>query len=152
MPAIEKSIEVNVPEYTAYAQWTRFEEFPQFLEGVKEIKQLDAKRFHWKLEIDGQHQEWDTEITEQAADQHLAWKSNGRAIKKWAVTFHRLSTARTKVTLLMEYDPQGLVEHAGDASEAMSSRVQGDLERFKTFIEQHWDPGNRESIFEHFPF
>jgi len=152
MPTIEKSIEVNVPEYTAYAQWTRFEEFPQFLEGEKEIKQLDAKRFHWKLTINGQHQEWDTELTEQAADQHLAWKSNGGAIKRWKVTFHRLSTAKTKITLQLDYDSQGLVEPTGDASGAMSSRVQGDLERFKTYIEQHWDPGNRESIFEHFPF
>ena len=152
MPTIEKSIEINVPEYTAYAQWTRFEEFPQFLEGVNEITQLDAKRHHWKFEINGQHKEWDTVVTEQMADQRLAWTSNGRTIKGWAVTFQRLSAARTKVTLQMEYDPQDFVEPTGDASEAMSSRVQRDLERFKTFIEQQWDPGNRESIFEHFPF
>ena len=152
MPTIEKSIEVNVPEYTAYAQWTRFEEFPQFLEGVKEITQLDAKRYHWKLEIDGQHTEWDTVVTEQAADQCLAWTSNGGTIKRWAVKFHRLSKDRSKITLQVEYDPQGLVEPTGDASGAMSSRVQRDLERFKTYIEQHWNPGNRESIFEHFPF
>ena len=83
MSTIEKSIEVNVPEYTAYAQWTHFEEFPGFMEGVREVKQLDAKRFHWKAEIAGQDKEWDTEITEQMADQRLAWTSRGGAIKGW---------------------------------------------------------------------
>ncbi len=79
MSTIEKSIEVNVPEYTTYAQWTHFEEFPGFMEGVKEVKQLDAKRFHWKAEIAGQDKEWDTEITEQMADQRLAWTSRSGA-------------------------------------------------------------------------
>ena len=88
MSTIEKSIEVNVSEYTAYAHWTKFEEFPQFMEGVKEVKRLDAKRFHWKAEIVGQDKEWDTEITGQTVDQRLGWTSRGGDIKEWVVTFH----------------------------------------------------------------
>ena len=152
MSTIEKSIEVNVPEYTAYNQWTHFEEFPGFMEGVKEVKQLDVKRFHWKAEIAGQDKEWDTEITEQAADQRLAWTSRGGAIKGWLVTFHRLSDARSKVILQLEYDPQGVVENTGDALRMVSSRVQGDLERFKEFIEKRWRASGRETIFDNFPF
>jgi len=151
MSTIEKSIEVNVPEYTAYSQWTHFEEFPGFMEGVKEVKRLDAKRFHWKAEIAGQDEEWDTEITEQMADQRLAWTSRGRAIKGWVVTFHRLSASRSKVMLQLEYDPEGVVEHTGDALEVVSSRAQGDLERFKEFIEKRWRPAGRETIFDNFP-
>jgi uncharacterized membrane protein len=151
MPTIEKSIEVNVPEYTAYNQWTHFEEFPGFMEGVKEVKQLDAKRFRWKAEIAGQDEEWDTEITEQMADQRLAWTSRGGAIKGWVVTFHRLSDARSKVMLRLEYEPDGFVEHAGDALGVVSSRAQGDLERFKAFIEKRWSPPSRETIFDNFP-
>lgn len=147
MSTIEQSIEVNVPEYTAYAQWTHFEEFPSFMEGVKEVKQLDAKRFHWKAEIAGQDKEWDTEITEQMADQRLAWTSRGRAITGWVVTFHRLSNTKSKVMLQLEYDPQGVVEALG----VVSSRVQGDLERFKEFIEKRWSPPSRETIFDNFP-
>ena len=135
MSTIEKSIEVNVPEYTAYAQWTKFEEFPQFMEGVKEVTRLDANRFHWKAEIAGQEKEWDAEIIEQAADQRLAWTSRGGAIKGWVATFHQLSDARSKVMLQLEYDPQGFVENVGEAWGVVSSRVQGDLERFKEFIE-----------------
>src|SRR5438874_5014213 len=115
MSIIEKSIEVDVPEYTAYAQWMHFEEFPQFMEGVKEVKQLDANRFHWKAEIAGEDKEWDTEITEQAADQRLAWTSRGGAIRRWVVTFHPISTARSKIMLQLEYDPQALVENVGEA-------------------------------------
>ena len=147
MSTIEKSIEVNVPEYTAYAQWTRFEEFPQFMEGVKEVKR-NGKRLHWKAEIAGQDKEWDAEITEQTADQRLAWTSRGGAIKGWVATFHQLSDARSKVILQLEYDPQGYAENVGDASGVVSSRIQGDLERFKEFIEKRWIPSSRETIFD----
>lgn len=151
MPTIEQSIEVNVPEYTAYSQWTHFEEFPGFMEGVKEVTQLDAKRFHWKADIAGQAKEWDTEITERMADQRLAWTSRGGTIKGWIVTFHRLSEARSKVMLQLEYDPEGFIEQTGDTLEVVTSRVQGDLERFKAFIEKRWSPPSRETIFDNFP-
>lgn len=151
MSTIEKSIEVNVPEYKAYAQWMKFEEFPQFMEGVKEVTRLDGKRFHWKAEIAGQAKEWDTEVTEQAADQRLAWTSRGGVIKGWVVTFHPLSSAKSKIMLQVEYDSQGVAEHGGEALEAVSQRVQGDLERFKAFIEKRWRPPGRDTIFDNFP-
>ena len=148
MTTIEKSIEVNVPVYTAFAQWMRFEEFPQFMEGVKEVKRLDVKRFHWKAEIAGQDTEWDAEITEEMADQRLAWTSRGGTIKGWVATFHPLSDARSKVMLQLEYAPQGLAENVGDALGVVSSRVQGDLERFKEIIEKRWRPSRPETIFD----
>lgn len=148
MSTIEKSIEVNVPEYTAYAQWMKFEEFPQFMEGVKDVKRLDVKRFHWKAEIAGQEKEWETEITEQLADQRLAWMSREGVIKGWVVTFRPLSSAKSNIMLQLEYDPQGFAEPAGEALEVVSQRVQGDLERFKALIEKRWRPAGRETIFD----
>ena len=121
---------------TAYNQWTQFEEFPRFMEGVKEVTQLDATRLHWKAEIAGQEKEWDAEITEQTPDQRIAWTSRGGAINGGVVTFHRLSDFSSKVMLQLEYAPQGVVENVGDALGVVSLRVQGDLERFKEFIEQ----------------
>jgi uncharacterized membrane protein len=106
------------------------------MEGVKEVTQLDDTRLHWKAEIAGQEREWDAEITEQTPDQRIAWTSRGGAINGGVVTFHRLSDATSKVMLQLEYDPQGVVENVGDALGAVSLRVQGDLERFKEFIEQ----------------
>ena len=149
MSTIEKSIEVNVPEYTAYAQWTRFEEFPQFMEGVKEVKRLDGKRLHWKAEISGQDKEWDAEITEETADQRLAWTSRGGAIIRMGRDISpTLSDARSKVMVQLEYDPQGFTENTGEALGVVSSRVQGDLERFKEVIEKRWRPAGRETIFD----
>jgi len=136
MSTIEKSIEVNVPVRTAYNQWTQFKEFPRFMEGVKEVNQLDDTRLHWKAAIAGQEKEWDAEITEQTPDQRIAWTSRGGAINGGVVTFHRLSDARSKVMLQLEYDPQGVVENVGAALGVVSMRVQGDLERFKEFIEK----------------
>jgi uncharacterized membrane protein len=135
MSTIEKSIEVNVPVRTAYNQWTQFEEFPRFMEGVKEVNQLDDTHLHWKAAIAGQQKEWDAEITEQTPDQRIAWTSRGGAINGGVVTFHRLSDAKSKVMLQLEYAPQGVAENVGDALGVVSLRVQGDLERFKEFIE-----------------
>lgn len=135
MSTIEKSIEVNVPVRIAYNQWTQFEQFPRFMEGVKEVTQLDAKRLHWKAEIAGLEKEWTAEITEQTPDQRIAWTSRSGATNGGVVTFHRLSDDKSKVMLQLDYNPQGFVEHLGDTLGIVSLRVQGDLERFKKFIE-----------------
>jgi len=148
---IEKSIEINVPVYVAYGQWTRFAEFPRFMEGVKEVKQLDAKRLHWKAEIAGRDTEWDAEITEQLADQRLALTIRDVALKGMVATFHELSNDRSTVRLQVEYNPQGAVEPVGYALGVVSLRVQGDLERFKGLVEKRWVRPGRETIFDNFP-
>jgi uncharacterized membrane protein len=135
MSKFEKSIEVDAPVRTVYNQWTQFEEFPAFMEGVREVKQLNDTLLHWRAEIGGQEREWDAEITEQLPDLRIAWRSTTGALNAGVVTFHRLSDTRSKVMLQMDYDPQGFVESAGDAIGMVSRRVQGDLERFKEFIE-----------------
>src|ERR687889_770493 len=135
MSTIEKSIEVNVPVNTAYNQWTQFESFPQFMEGVKEVRQLDDKRLHWKAQIAGQEKEWDAEITEQVPDNRIAWRSRTGAQNGGVATFYRISPTTTRIMLQMEYDPETFMEKAGDAVGIVSMRVEGDLQRFKNFIE-----------------
>ena len=136
MSMIEKTIEVNVPVRTAYNQWTQFEEFPKFMEGVKEVRQLDAKHLHWKAEIAGQEREWDAEITEQVPDQKIAWRSIGGTTNAGLVTFDKVSNDKARVNVAMEYDPKGVAENVGDSLGIVSLRVEGDLKRFKTYIEQ----------------
>jgi uncharacterized membrane protein len=135
MSVIEKSIEIEVPVTTAYNQWTQFEEFPKFMEGIKEVKQVDDTHLRWKADIAGKEKEWDAEITEQIPDNRIAWRSRDGAMNAGVVSFHRLSDSRSKVMLQMEYDPQGVVENVGDAVGVVSQRVLGDLERFKRYIE-----------------
>jgi uncharacterized membrane protein len=135
MSLIEKSIEINVPVKTAYNQWTQFEDFPRFMEGVKHVKQLDETHLHWKAEIGGKEKEWDAEITEQIPDTRIAWRSRDGAQNAGVVTFHRLSDSTSKVMLQMEYDPDGVLENVGDVTGMVSQRVVGDLERFKRYIE-----------------
>jgi uncharacterized membrane protein len=135
MSTIEKSIELNVPVQTAYNQWTQFEEFPKFMEGVKQVKQIDDKRLQWKATIAGKDEEWTAEITEQIPDQRIAWTSKGGAINAGVVTFYPVSDATSKLMLQMGYVPNGAVEKTGDAMGLVTRRVEGDLKRFKTFIE-----------------
>jgi uncharacterized membrane protein len=151
LTTIEKSIEVNVPAYVAYSKWMRFEDHPRFMQGVKEVKRLDVKRFHWKAHVAGQDREWDAEITDQKADQRLALMNQGGPFKGVVATFHELSHASSKIMLQIEYDPQGVVEHVGQASDVVSSLVQGDLERFKGYLERGWVKPDSNTIFDNFP-
>ena len=136
MSTIEQSIEVNVPVRTAYNQWTQFEDFPHFMEGVEKVNQIDDVNLHWVAEILGQHREWDAKITEQIPDERIAWRNVDGATNAGVVTFHRLDDNKTKIMLQMEFDPEGFAEKAADALGLVKSRTKGDLERFKTFIEE----------------
>ena len=135
MSSIEQSIEVNVPVGTAYNQWTQFEEFPKFMEGVEEIKQLDDTSLRWIVQIAGQRREWDAKITEQTPDQRIAWTNIDGPTNAGVVTFHKIDDNTSKVMLQMEYEPEGAVETAGDALGIVKGRIKGDLARFKEFIE-----------------
>jgi uncharacterized membrane protein len=135
MEHIEKSIDVNAPLSTVYNQWTQFEEFPQFMEGVMEVRQLDDKRLHWKAKIAGKEKEWDAEIFEQNPDACIAWRSTSGVLNTGKVSFQSLGPSKTRVNLKINYDPEGMIENLADALGVVSARVQGDLNRFKTFLE-----------------
>src|SRR5262245_59498862 len=136
MSKIEKAIEVNAPVRTAYDQWTQFEEFPNFMEGVESVQQLDDRRLVWHSEVGGEKLEWNAEITEQIPDTRIAWRSTSGPRHAGVVSFYRLSDDKTRVTLQIDYEPEGFVEKVGDWLGVMSRRVEGDLERFKKFIEE----------------
>jgi uncharacterized membrane protein len=135
MSTVEKSIEVDVPVSTAYNQWTQFESFPQFMEGVDRIDQTSPTTTHWVTSIGGVHREFDAEITEQHPDERIAWTSVDGSKQAGVVTFHRLDANKSRVMLQMDFEPEGVVETAGDKLGVVSRRVEGDLKRFKSFIE-----------------
>ncbi|MDQ2966475.1 MAG: SRPBCC family protein [Chloroflexota bacterium] len=135
MSKITKSIEVDVPVTTAYNQWTQFEEFPRFMEGVKSVRQLDDKTLEWTAEIAGVARSWRAEIVDQTADRRVSWRSTSGTRNNGVVTFEPLGDKRTRVTVEMDVDPEGLVENIGDALGILDRRIQGDLERFQEFIE-----------------
>ena len=137
MASIQKPIDVDVPVRTAYNQWTQFEEFPRFMEGVEDVRQLDDRRLHWRAKVGGKTEEWDAVITEQIPDERVAWRNTTGAENAGVVTFHHLSANSTRVMLQIEYDPQGLVENVGSALGVVERRVEGDLKRFKEFVESH---------------
>ncbi|GAB3432746.1 SRPBCC family protein [Actinophytocola sediminis] len=136
MTTIEKSVDVHTPVRTVYNQWTQFESFPQFMEGVDRIRQETATRTHWETSIGGVTREFDAEITEQHPDERVAWHTVDGPRHAGVVTFHRIDDRTTRVHLQMEYSPQSLPEKAAAALGVVSKRVQGDLDRFKEFIER----------------
>lgn len=136
MASIEKTVEVDVPVRTAYDQWTQFEEFPLFMEGVKSVRQLDDKRLAWHAEVLGKDVTWTAEITQQIPDQRITWKSTTGAPNAGAVAFTSLGASKTKIALRMEYEPEGAAENTASALGLVGARVDGDLKRFKKFIEE----------------
>ena len=132
---VEKSIEVDVPLSAVYNQWTQFEEFPQFMGGVTEVRQLDDQRMHWVAEIAGVRREWDAKIVEQVPDQMVSWAATSGATNAGSVSFASLGPVRTRVMLSLEYEPEGLVEQVGDKLGVVERQATSDLERFKSFIE-----------------
>jgi len=132
---VEKDIEVAVPVRTAYNQWTQFEEFPNFMEGVQEVRQMGDKRLHWRAKVAGKEREWDAEIREQVPDEKVIWHSTSGPTNAGLVKFDQIGPEKTRVHLEMSYEPEGAVETAGEALGFLSRQVEGDLERFKEFIE-----------------
>jgi uncharacterized membrane protein len=140
MSTVTKSVDVNVPIRAAYDQWTQFEEFPRFMEGVKEVRQLDDTHLHWTAEIAGVTKEWDAEITEQHPDERVAWKSTSGAPNAGVVTFHRLDDDHTRVTLQMDVQPEGPVETIGAWAGVLDRQVEEDLDRFTKYITGRGNP------------
>jgi uncharacterized membrane protein len=135
MATIEKQIEVDTPLSTAYNQWTQFEEFPKFMEGVVEVRQLQDDRLFWRAEVNGIAKEWYAKIVKQIPDEVVSWYSELGVLTGGEVTFRPLDAERTMVTLEMSYEPEDMLETVGEKLGFLSRRVEGDLKRFKEFIE-----------------
>jgi len=135
MANVEKTITVNVPVHAAYDQWTQFESFPEFMDGVKEVRQKDDTHLHWKAEIAGKKEEWDAEIIEQVPDRKIAWRSTSGAPNAGMVMFEPISGTATKVMLQLEAEPRSASEKIGGATGMLDRQVKVDLDKFKEFIE-----------------
>ncbi len=144
MASMERSIDVDVAVESVYDQWTQFEHFPMFMEGVEDVRQVDERNLLWRAETMGRVTEWRAEVTEQVPDQRIAWRSRVGVHPAGVVTFHRLTPDRTRVMLRIEYEPESMTNLPVTAA----ARVEGDLRRFKTFIEARGEApaGGRRAV------
>ncbi|MEV0535415.1 SRPBCC family protein [Kitasatospora sp. NPDC050463] len=137
MGRVEESIDVDVPVRVVYDQWTSFERFPEFMEGVEEVRQLDDLHAHWRTKIAGLSREFETEITERVADERVSWRTSSKNVKHTGtVSLRPIDATRTRVTMIMEFQPTGLAEKAADKLGVLDRMVSGDLRRFKHFVEE----------------
>ena len=137
MSNVEQSVDVDVPVSTAYNQWTQFESFPEFMDGVESISQVSDTSTHWVVKVGGVTREFDTEITEQTRDQVIAWRSTGGDTggHSGRVSFEPLGPASTRVNISLGWEPEGLVEKVGAALNFDQRQVDKSAEDFKKFIE-----------------
>ncbi|MEU9916225.1 SRPBCC family protein [Streptomyces sp. NPDC051001] len=138
MSTVKEAVDVEVPLHTAYNQWTQFEEFPRFMEGVEEVRQLDDRHNHWITSVGGVRREFDTEIVDQMPDDRITWRTvDGEIRQRGSVRFEQLDDTHTRVELTMDVEPTGVAEKGADALGMIDRQVKGDLRRFKDYIEQH---------------
>src|ERR1044071_4642920 len=135
MQTIEKSIEVDAPIRRVYNQWTQFEEFPRFMEGVEQVRQVDDRHLHWVVKVGGKKKEWDAEILEQIPDDRISWRSISGAPNSGVVHFQPTDQEHTQVTLKMSYEAESTMEKVGSALGVLSSKIETDLRNFKDFIQ-----------------
>ncbi|WP_406192842.1 MULTISPECIES: SRPBCC family protein [unclassified Streptomyces] len=136
MSTVKETVEVEVPVGTAYNQWTQFQEFPNFMEGVEEVRQLDDSHNHWTTKIGGVRREFDTEIVDQLPDERITWRTvSGDTQQKGTVRFQRVDDTHTRVELVMDVEPSGAAEKAADVTGTIDRRIKGDMRRFKDYIE-----------------
>ncbi|MFE4669719.1 SRPBCC family protein [Streptomyces sp. NPDC056716] len=142
MSTVSKTVEVDVPLRMVYDQWTQFETFPKFMEGVEEVTQLDDRHNHWTTRIGGVRREFDTEIVDQLPDERITWRTvDGDSRQRGSVRFERLDDTHTRVELTMDVEPSGMAEKGADALGMIDRRVKGDLRRFKEYVESGGDAG-----------
>ncbi len=151
METLEKSIDIDRSLRAVYNQWTRFEDFPHFMEGVKSVRQIDDQHLEWVAEIAGKTKTWTAEITEQEPDTRISWRGTSGAVNNGTILFLPVNPVCTRVTMKLDYEPEGLVENLGDMLGIVSVRIAGDLQRFKEFIEtrQGTPAGWRGHIAQH---
>ena len=135
MTTIEQSIDIEVPVAVAYNQWTQFESFPQFMDGIDRVEQKTDTQLHWVADVGGSTREWDAEITEQHPDERVAWRALEQGGPDGVVTFHKISDGKTRVMVQMDYEPEGMKESVGSMVGLDDRRVKKDLEAFKDLIE-----------------
>jgi uncharacterized protein YndB with AHSA1/START domain len=136
MGSTTHSIDVTAPLKAVYNQWTQFEDFPRFMEGVVEIRQQGPRTLFWRANVGGKDKHWQAEILEQVPDTRIVWESTDGTQNRGMIAFEALEPEQTRVTLTIEYEPEGFIERAGDALGIPSGQVEGDLKRFRDFIEK----------------
>ncbi|HUR62731.1 MAG TPA: SRPBCC family protein [Candidatus Thermoplasmatota archaeon] len=140
MHKVEASVDCDVPISIAYDQWTQFEEFPRFMKNIESVEQRGDTHLHWVASVAGQRKEWDAEIVEQEPDRLISWKSTSGTLNNGAVLFEVLAPGQCRIKLVMTYAPEGVVEKAGSALGLLKAQIEGDLGRFKRYIENRQVP------------
>src|ERR671915_553295 len=143
MKTIVKAIEVHSPVHRVYSQWTRFEDFPRFMQGVKKVILLDDQRLQWETEFTGTSKEWYATITDLTPDQRIAWESEDGEYVAGIVTFEPIGTSRTSLNLKLFYDSKGSRRAEQEFLSSAGNRIERDLERFRKFIDEQGSIGNR---------
>jgi hypothetical protein len=128
---IVETLDIGAPVRLVYNQWTQFEDFPSFTKKVENVEQESDERLSWRAQVFWSHRTWESTILEQIPDKRIVWRSKGaKGYVDGAVTFHELAPDLTRITLVLEYHPQGFFEHTGNLWRAQGRRARLEFKHF----------------------
>src|SRR5438105_14053265 len=149
---IQRYTDIAASVGTVYEKWTEFEEFPNFMHRVLNVKQEEDDKITWDEKIWFSKRQWEGEITERKRNKRIAWKTTSGMAHAGVVTFHKLDDELTRVMVDMDFVPQGMIEKMASGLRFVKRAVQADLARFKAYVElgqaeeleYHSKPAERE--------
>jgi len=129
--SIDCSVVIQAPITEVFARWCRVEDFPSFMEGVREIRWLDDKKFSLKSENDGQFYLSLCELTLRIPERRMAWRTLEGPDCSGVACFQNLGGGQTEVTLKMRYNP----ETGWHNRKQVEQRLGRNMNRFKELVE-----------------
>jgi uncharacterized membrane protein len=135
MSTVRESIDCAVPVSIAYERLCHFENYPQFMSGVKEVTQLSDTVAHFVMDLGGRQREFDAQITDQRPGELLAWTAVDGPRLTEKVTFQQLADNKCRIIAELDIDAQQLMPSDAHAQETLDRRLKADLSGLKQYVE-----------------
>ena len=137
---VQQSVDVAVPVKDAYNQWTKFEDWPEFMHRIESAEQVDDAKVAFTTKIWGIKKRFEAQIVEQHPDERIEWNVEDGVSHTGVASFHKLAPRLTRIEVSIDVEPEGLVEKAGRGMRFTKRAVRSDLHRFKAFAEMNEEP------------
>jgi uncharacterized membrane protein len=107
---VHETTEVEAPVGDVFRYWSNFENFPNFMSNIEEVRMISQDTSHWRVKGPlGKSVEFDAKTTEMDPNRGIGWNTvDGEVMTSGEVRFEETAPGRTRVDVTMNYsDPPG---------------------------------------------
>ena len=128
-------MEVAVPVRTAYALATRFEDYPEFLDRIDGVEEVDDSTVAFEARMRGARRRMEIEIVDERPNRRIDWEGRGAVAHSGVISFHQLAPTLTHVELTIDLDPENVLQRLTRAAGLTERAIRADMHRFKAYAE-----------------